>query len=134
MTAEATEYPVLDRLDDAARAVLFTDARTANTWAPIPVSDQELASIWELAKWAPTSANIQPLRVLFVRPGEGRRRLGTHMSQGNKAKQLAAPAVAVLALDTRFHEHIPTVFPHRPELKDAYEANDTMRENGGKLN
>lgn len=134
MTAEVTEYPTLGRLDDEARAVLFTDARTANTWAPIPVSDEELRSIWELAKWAPTSANIQPLRVLYVRPGEGRDRLVKHMSDGNKAKTEAAPAVAVLAVDTRFHEHIPTVFPHRPELKDHFDANEDLRLNGGKFN
>jgi 3-hydroxypropanoate dehydrogenase len=134
MTAEVTENLALGRLDDEARAALFTSARTANTWTDTPVTDDELASIWELAKWAPTSANIQPLRVLYVRPGEGRSRLVTHMSDGNKAKTQAAPAVAVLALDTRFHEHIPAVFPHRPELKDAYEANEAMRENGGRLN
>ncbi len=134
MTAEATEYPVLGRLDDEARAVLFTTARTANTWADTPVTDDELASIWELAKWAPTSANVQPLRVLYVRPGEGRGRLATHMSDGNKAKTQAAPAVAVLAIDTQFHEYIPTVFPHRPEMKEVFEANEALRENGGKLN
>lgn len=134
MTAEATEYPVLGRLDDEARAVLFTTARTANTWADTPVTDDELASIWELAKWAPTSANVQPLRVLYVRPGEGRGGLATHMSDGNKAKTQAAPAVAVLAIDTQFHEYIPTVFPHRPEMKEVFEANEALRENGGKLN
>jgi 3-hydroxypropanoate dehydrogenase len=134
MTAEATEYPALGRLDDEARAVLFTSARTANTWADTPVTDQELASVWELARWAPTSANIQPLRVLYVRPGEGRSRLVAHMSDGNKDKTQTAPAVAVLATDTQFHEHIPAVFPHWPELKDIYEANDAMREDGGKLN
>ena len=26
-----------------------------------------LSEIWELAKWAPTSASTQPLRVLYVR-------------------------------------------------------------------
>jgi 3-hydroxypropanoate dehydrogenase len=134
VTAGVTEYPALARLDDEAREALFTSARTSNTWTDTPVSDEELTSIWELTRWAPTSANIQPLRVLYVRPGGGRSRLITHMSDGNKAKTQAAPAVAVLAIDTRFHEHIPAVFPHRPELKDAYEANGALRENGGKLN
>ena len=134
MTAEVAEYPALGQLDDAARAALFTEARTANTWAPIPVSDGELSSIWELAKWAPTSANTQPLRVLYVRPGEGRDRLVKHMFDGNKAKTEAAPAVAVLAIDTRFHDHIPTVFPMRPQMRDVFEANEEMRRNGGRLN
>src|SRR5580693_9028104 len=121
-------------LDEAGRALLFTEARTASTWADTPVTDEELTSVWELAKWAPTSANTQPLRVLYVRPGEGRDRLVKFMSDGNKAKTEAAPAVAVLAVDTRFHEHIPTIFPHRPEMKDALEANEERRLAGGNLN
>lgn len=133
---ELAESPALPQLDDEARAALFTSARTANTWADIPVSDEELRSIWELAKWAPTSANTQPLRVLYVRPGEGRDRLVKHMSDGNKAKTEAAPAVAVLAYDTEFHEHIPTVFPMRPEMKDRFDgdANAELRTSHSKLN
>ncbi|HEV3381134.1 MAG TPA: malonic semialdehyde reductase [Trebonia sp.] len=124
----------LATLDEAGRAVLFTEARTANTWDGTPVSDEELASIWELAKWAPTSGNTQPLRVLYVRSGEGRDRLVKQLSDGNKAKTESAPAVAVLAVDTRFHEHIPTVFPIRPEMKDLFEANEELRVKGGNFN
>ena len=118
----------------SGRATLFTDARTANTFAETPVSDAELAEIWDLAKWAPTAANTQPLRVLYVAPGQGRERLVTHMSDGNKAKTASAPAVAVLAVDTRFHEHIPTLLPFRPELKDVFEANEDMRASTGSFN
>src|SRR3954451_11917319 len=91
----------LQRLDATAKELLFTGARTANTFADIPVTDAELTDIWELAKWAPTSANSQPLRVLYVRPGEGRDRLAKHMNDGNRAKTQSAPAVAVLAMDTQ---------------------------------
>jgi 3-hydroxypropanoate dehydrogenase len=118
---------VLDKLDDAGRATLFTDARTANAFAATPVSDAELSEIWELAKWAPTSANTQPLRVLYVRPGQSRDRLVQHMNDGNKAKTASAPAVAVLAVDTRFHEYIPAMVPFRPEMKDVFEDNEEMR-------
>jgi 3-hydroxypropanoate dehydrogenase len=133
-TLAAPTATALDRLDDAGRALLFTEARTANTFASTPVTDAELAEIWELAKWAPTAANTQPLRVLYVRPGEGRDRLVEHMSEGNKAKTASAPAVAVLAVDSEFHEHIPTLLPFRPELKDVFAANDSMREDTGRFN
>ncbi|MBU2663915.1 malonic semialdehyde reductase [Actinoplanes bogorensis] len=115
-------------------ALLFSGARTANTFADIPVSDAELSAIWELARWAPTSANTQPLRVLYVRPGEGRDRLVKHMNEGNRAKTASAPAVAVLALDTRFHEHIPRVLPFRPELKDVFAADAEKRNGTGTFN
>jgi 3-hydroxypropanoate dehydrogenase len=130
---ESIAPPALARLDDAGRALLFTGARTANSFAPTPVTDAELNEIWELAKWPPTAANVQPLRVLYVRPGPGRDRLVEHMADGNKAKTASAPAVAVLALDTRFHEHIPAVLPHKPELKDVLEANETMRTETGRF-
>lgn len=123
----------LDRLDEAGRALIFTEARTANSFASTPVSDAELTEIWELAKWPPTAANIQPLRVLYVRSGEGRARLVAHMNDGNKAKTASAPATAVLAVDTRFHEHIPTVLPYKPELKEFFEDNEAMRTETGRF-
>jgi 3-hydroxypropanoate dehydrogenase len=124
----------LDKLDARGREVLFTQARTANTFADTPVTDEELTAIWELAKWAPTSANTQPVRVLYVRPGEGRERLVKHMADGNKAKTESAPAVAVLATDTQFHEHIPTVFPIRPEMKDLFDSDEELRLSLGGFN
>ena len=131
---ETLERPVAQTLDEAGQALLFTEARTASTWSDTPVTDEELTAIWELARWAPTSANTQPLRVLYVRPGEGRDRLVKFMADGNKAKTEAAPAVAVLAVDTRFHEHIPAVFPMRPQMKDMFEANEEARVAGGRFN
>ena len=124
----AVSERTLPSLDEAGRALLFTDARTANSFADTPVSDAELEGIWELAKWAPTAANTQPLRVVFVRTEDGKARLVEHMSEGNKAKTLAAPAVAILAVDRRFHEYIPAIFPIRPEMKDYFEGDDAARE------
>jgi 3-hydroxypropanoate dehydrogenase len=118
----------LGRLDDEARAVLFTAARTANTFASTPVSDAELAEIWELAKWGPSATNSQPLRVLYVRTPEGKERLVKHMAEGNQAKTASAPAVAVLAIDTQFHEYMPELMPFRPELRDNLAANAPARE------
>jgi 3-hydroxypropanoate dehydrogenase len=134
MTSTDSAPRAPEKLDDAGRATLFTDARTANTFSTEPVSDAELSAIWDLAKWPPTAANTQPLRVLYVRPGEGRDRLVEHMNDGNKAKTASAPAVAVLAADTRFHDYIPTVMPFRPELKDVFEANEEMRNGMGTFN
>lgn len=128
---DETTPSTLPVLDQQARNILFYDARTANTFADTPVTDAELAEIWDLAKWPPTAANTQPLRVVFVRTPEGKARLLGHMNEGNVAKTASAPVTAVLAVDTRFHEHIPTVLPFRPEMKDAFEANPEMRETTG---
>ncbi|MEV5752008.1 malonic semialdehyde reductase [Actinoallomurus sp. NPDC052308] len=105
-------------IDPTAQDILFRTARTANTFTDEPVSDDQVRAIYDLVKWAPTAMNIQPLRVVLVRSPEARERLVTHMAEGNKAKTAAAPLVAVLAADSDFHEHLPTVFPHRPEARD----------------
>lgn len=109
----------LDVLEDAGRKLLFTEARTANTFDTTAVADDELAVIWELARWSPSAANGQPLRVLFVRTREGKERLVQHLDEGNRAKTLSAPAVAVLAYDVDFHEQMPTVFPARGDMLRA---------------
>jgi 3-hydroxypropanoate dehydrogenase len=120
MTQAPTRLPVLD---ETGRALLFTDARTANSFADTPVSDEELTAIWSLAQWPPTAANTQPLRLLWVRTPEGKQRLAPHMSEGNRDKTVAAPATAVLAIDREFYEHIPTIFPLRPELREVFSGN-----------
>ena len=117
----------LDRLDDDARAALFTEAKTAYSFADISVSDEELTSIWNLAKWPPSSANFQPLRVLYVRTAEGRESLAAHMNDNNKARVLTAPAVAVLAFDRGFHNHLSTTTPHLAHYTDFFEENEGPR-------
>ena len=106
-------------IEPAAQDLLFREARTANTFTDEPVSEEQVQAIYDLVKWAPTAMNIQPLRVLLVRSPEAREHLVTHMSDGNKAKTATAPLVAVLAVDTDFHEHLPVVFPHKPDAKDG---------------
>lgn len=102
----------LTGLDERVRAALFTEARTPPAFVPVPVADEVLRSVWDLARWAPTSSNTQPLRVLYVRTEEGRDRLLRHVAGGNRASTASAPVTAVLAEDTGFHRHLPHVFPH----------------------
>lgn len=110
----------LPALDTAAIEVLFTRARSANAWADEPVTDDQLREIYDLAKMPPTAANTNPLRVLFVQSPEARERLVDLMDEGNRAKTLAAPAVALLAVDTDFHEHMDVLFPPMPAMKDFF--------------
>ncbi|MCW0216591.1 MAG: malonic semialdehyde reductase [Pseudonocardia sp.] len=124
MTTTSPETSLaLPLLDVAGREVLFTEARTANTFSDEPVADETLASVWDLAKWPPTAANTQPVRVTFVRTPEGKERLLPLMSEGNRGKVEAAPVTAIFAADLDFHEFTEQTFPIRPEMKDAFEAN-----------
>jgi 3-hydroxypropanoate dehydrogenase len=107
-------------LDPAAQDLLFRAARTVNAFTDEPVTDDQLRAIHDLVRYGPTAFNSQPLRVVLVRSNDARRRLLPHLSEGNRTKTAAAPLVAVLAADTEFHEHLPHVFPHRPQARDGY--------------
>lgn len=98
-------------IDKAAIEQVFTEARTAYSFSSEPVSEDTLREIWNLTKWAPTSMNIQPLRVVFVTSEESKARLAAHMSGTNAERTLVAPAVAILGADTEFHTYMPVVIP-----------------------
>jgi 3-hydroxypropanoate dehydrogenase len=121
-------------LSPEAQALLFTDARTSNSFTDEPVSDEQLRAITELAKWPPTMANTNPLRILFVRTPEGKARLEPLMNEGNRAKTVTAPAVAVLAVDVDFHDKIPELFPARPEMRDNFAPDAENRERLARFN
>ena len=120
-------------LDEPAKDAMFREARTANTFTDEPVTDEQLQAIYDLVKWAPTAANTQPLRILILRTHEAKARLLPLMSEGNRAKTATAPAVAIVAADTEFHEYIPRLLPFRPEMKDHF-ADATVREPFARFN
>lgn len=99
-------------LDDTALDQLFRNARTHNGWLPKPVTDDELRALYELMKWAPTSANCSPARIVFVRTREGKERLRPALSPGNLEKTMAAPVTAIIGYDLEFYEKLPRLFPH----------------------
>ena len=107
----------LAELDADGRALLFTEARSANRFTDTPVTDEQLRDIYELFHYAPTQSNTNPLRILFVQSPEARARLLPHMSDGNRDKTSTAPATAVLAVDLDFHEFIPQLFPTRAHAR-----------------
>jgi 3-hydroxypropanoate dehydrogenase len=121
-------------LDPAAQDLLFREARTANTFTDEPVTHEQIQAIYDLVKYAPTSMNMQPLRVVLVRSDEARERLVSHLSDGNKEKTAKAPLVAILATDHEFHEELPTQFPHFPQAKDAFFGERPVREKAGSFN
>jgi 3-hydroxypropanoate dehydrogenase len=120
-------------LSPEAQDLLFREARTANAFTEEPVSDEQIAAIYDLVKYAPTAMNAQPLRIVLVRHGEARERLLKHMADGNRDKTANAPLVAILAADTEFHEHLATTFPHAPGAKDAF-VDDARREQAARFN
>ena len=116
-------------LPDAALAQLFNDARSYNDWLDKPVSDDQLHAIWDLMKMAPTSANMQPVRIVWVKSAGAKAKLVDCVSEGNKAKVAAAPVTAVIGYDIDFHEELPWLFPHT-DAKSWFEGNEAGRKEG----
>ncbi|SBT03620.1 oxidoreductase subunit of the alternative pyrimidine degradation pathway [Candidatus Accumulibacter aalborgensis] len=90
---------------------LFISARTHNGFAAEPIPEATLRRLYDLMKWGPTSMNCQPARLVFVTTPEGKAKLAPALSPGNLDKTLAAPATVIIATDSLFHEHLPTMFP-----------------------
>jgi 3-hydroxypropanoate dehydrogenase len=121
-------------LSPDAQDLLFREARTANTFTDEPVTEEQVRAIYDLVKWAPTSMNNQPLRIVLVRTPEARGRLVEHMAGGNKPKTSTAPLVAILAADDDFHDELPKVFPIFPGARDSFAGNDDHRRATATLN
>jgi len=129
-----TEFADELELSPEGQDLLFRRARTANTFTDEPVSDMQVKAIYDLIKWAPTSMNNQPLRIVLVRSPAARDRLVQTLGDGNKAKTAAAPLVAILAADHAFHEQLPKIFPHYPGARDMFAANDQLRSQSAEMN
>jgi 3-hydroxypropanoate dehydrogenase len=99
-------------LDDRALDQLFREARTQNKWQDRPVPDATLEEVYNLLKWAPTSANSSPARFVFVRTPEGKAKLKQALSPGNLEKTMTAPVTVIVAHDIEFYEKLPFLFPH----------------------
>ncbi len=126
----------LSRVEDpSAEAVraIFTEPQTPHAYAQTQVGDEELRALWDLIKWAPTSLNGEPLRIVWVRTADGKSRLRPHVWAGNEGPLMSAPVTGILARDTRFHEDLPALYPFRPDLRDALEDDRAWRDRIGIL-
>lgn len=113
-------------IDQNALDALFLSARTQNGWLDEPVSDEQLRSIYDLVKMGPTSANSQPGRIVFLRSAQAKERLRPALTPGNVAKTMSAPVVAIVAYDLDFHQKLPQVFPHKPEMKKDFDGDSNL--------
>ena len=104
--------------------LLFGNARSQNGWQAKPVSDEQLRALYEVMKWAPTTMNTQPGRILFLRSSEAKARLKPALNPGNVDKTMAAPVTAIIAYDTQFYERLPQQFPNNPNARAIFAGDD----------
>ena len=114
-------------LSDRALDQMFRQARSFNGWLDHDVSDIQVQGIVDLMKMAPTSANCQPARILFLKTLEAKTRLKPHLIPDNVDKVMSAPVVAIIGHDLAFYENLPKWFPHT-DAKSWFVGNDELIE------
>ncbi|HEY2904296.1 MAG TPA: malonic semialdehyde reductase [Vicinamibacterales bacterium] len=119
---------------DAAMDTLFREARTYTAWQKRPVTDQTLRDLYDLLKWAPTSANAAPARFAFLRSTEPKERLRPALAPLNVEKTMTAPVTVIVAYDLKFYDQLPKLFPHSPGMKQLFESNPELVEATAKRN
>jgi len=120
-------------LNDASLDQLFLTARTYNAWLPKDVTDEQIRRIYDLAKFGPTAANSSPMRVVFVKSPDGKKRLEPYLSEGNRAKTMQAPVTAIVATDFAFYEQLPKLFPHA-DARSWFVGNNALIESTANRN
>ncbi len=134
---QQTATPVVSKPDrraqDSALDLIFRHARTHYAWQPIPVTEELLREIYDLARLGPTSANTSPLRIVFLTTPGAKERLLPALMEANVEKSRTAPVVALFAYDTKFYEHLPRLFPHY-DMKPMFEGNPELAERTALVN
>ena len=99
--------------------VMLRTARSHGDFEAKPVPEALLREAHELMKWGPTSANSQPMRILYLSTKSSREKLKPALSVTNLDKTMQAPLTALVSYDTRFWEHLPRMF-HNPAAIDWF--------------
>jgi 3-hydroxypropanoate dehydrogenase len=121
-------------VDDKTLDTLFREARTYSKWLPRPIADKTLHELWDVIKWAPTSANAEPARFAFLRSKEAKERLRPALAPLNVEKTMTAPVTVIVGYDLRFYERLPKLFPQNPGMAKLFESNPEMVETTAKRN
>ncbi len=114
-------------VSDEDLGILFRDARTHNGWEDKPISPTHIHAIYDLLKWAPTSANASPGRFVFIHTDEARAKLKPCLGEGNIDKTMSAPLTVIIGHDLDFADHLPKLFPHA-DAKSWFEGNAPLIE------
>ena len=109
-------------LDDNGFDLLFRNARSQNGFASASVPDAKLRELYEIVKWAPTTMNTQPMRLVFIKSEEGKKKLEPALSPGNHDKTMAAPVCVIVAWDTHYFTNLPRMFAHRPQAIEMFQG------------
>lgn len=87
--------PKNSRQASASVEPMFIERWSSKAFADKPLSDDEIASLFEAAHWAPSASNRQPWIFVYATDGPDRERFNALLSEGNARY---APKAAMMVL------------------------------------
>ena len=102
----------IHKLDQSSIDLILTRARSHYAWIDKPVTDEQIAQMYDIVKMGSTSMNSCPARFTFVRSQGGKERLAKSLKPANVPKMAGAPLTVIVAYDTEFWQELPKLFPH----------------------
>jgi 3-hydroxypropanoate dehydrogenase len=113
-------------LSQATLDQLFLAARTHNAWRDHAVPDELLHCLYDTFCMGPTAANSCPARIVFVKSKAAKEKLSPALSEGNRAKTMAAPVTAIIGYDLHFYEKMGKLFPNAPGARSWFDYDEQV--------
>lgn len=126
-TENVSAKDFMGSLSSDALKQLFLEARTHHAWQNKPVPDHLLRALYDLVKWAPTSVNGSPMRILFIKSSSEKTKLLSCLMDKNVEKTRLAPVTAIIAYDLEWFERLDILSPHF-DYKPMFDSNTTLSE------
>ena len=123
----------MNRLDQHAQNQIFNEARTHHAFTPKQLEEGTVQVLYDLCRWAPTAFNAAPARFVFVQSPEAKQLLTQALSEGNIPQTMQAPLTVIVAIDKRFYDCLPELFPAF-DARAIYTANLRLAERAGLQN
>ena len=117
--------------DPVSFAELFSEARSQRAFLDKAVDPSVIESLYDLAKWGPTSMNCSPARFLFVSSEKAKAILADCAMGANQERVKAAPFTAVIATDMQWFDQLPKLFPHNASARDNFASKPEVAEVNG---
>ncbi|PZQ24499.1 MAG: malonic semialdehyde reductase [Sphingopyxis macrogoltabida] len=125
MNTQNAIQPDVAAIDQSALDQLFHTARTYSAFEATGLSREDMQSIYDSARWGPTSSNCNPARFIFLQSDAEKERLVACVSPLNVDKVRSAPCCVIVARDTQFFDNMKDLFPAR-DLRPMFADNPAL--------
>jgi 3-hydroxypropanoate dehydrogenase len=113
--------------------LIFFNGRTYHDWQSTGVDVSVLKQVYDTMKWAPTSTNGNPLRIIFLQSDAEKDRVLPCLMPANIAQTKSAPICAILAYDMDFYKKLDFLSPQN-NAKSWFEGNEAYTKESAVLN